>query len=406
MMAARWRLVLAALLLAVLGYAGARPLGSIPALGGLLDPANGIWALARSAQLPARASGRVAGLSAPVRVITDDRAVPHVFAATEEDAWRAQGYLVARDRLFQMEIQRRATAGTLSELFGARLLGADRTARRRGLAWAAERSFARLDPASLIARAARAYADGVNAWIAEMPRSALPIEYRLLGRRPARWEAGHTFYLFAQMALTLAYGDETFTRLSARGLVGDAAAEALFPLNSPIQEPIQPDGRAEPRFDFGRIPPPGAPDTVALVAAREHAALDLALGLQPARPGSGDAIGSNNWAVAPGRTAAGFALLAGDPHLELSLPSIWYEIHLHVEGGPDVAGVTFAGSPGVIIGFNRNVAWSFTNTGADVRDHFAETVDDDAHPSKYRVDGNWKPVERRIETFHGPSGAV
>ena len=145
---------------------------------------------------------------------------------------------------------------------------------------------------------------------------------------------------------------------------------------------------------------------MAEIAAREREALDLALGLQPGQPGLGDAIGSNNWAVSPGRTAGGRALLAGDPHLELSIPSIWYEIHLQVAGGPEVAGVTFAGSPGVIIGFNRDVAWSFTNTGADVRDYFIEAVDDSVNPSRYRVDGAPRPVERRVETYYGPDGEV
>lgn len=397
---------LAAILLAALCYAGARPVGPLPALGPLLDPASGAWALARQAGLPARSSARIPGLSAPVEVRVDDRGVPHVFAATEEDAWRAQGYLVARDRLFQMELQRRATAGTLAELVGTRGLPADRAARRRGLAWSADRNFAAADSGSLIIRASRAYAEGVNAWIEAMPRAAVPLEFRLLGMKPSGWEPRHTFYLFAQMALTLAWEDETLSRLRVRAVVGRTAADALFPLNSPIQEPIQPNGQTAPRYDFVPLPPPGLPDTVAGLAVREREALDLALGLQPGEPGLGDAIGSNNWAVSPRRTGAGRALLAGDPHLELSIPSIWYEIHLQVAGGPEVAGVTFAGSPGVAIGFNRAVAWSFTNTGADVRDYFVEAVDDSTHPARYRVDGAWRPVEHRVETYHGPGGEL
>ena len=136
MPAARTRLFLAAVVLAILLYLGARRVGPVPALGGFLDPANGVWALARGAELPARSAARIPGLTAPVEVLYDDRGVPHVFAATEEDAWRAEGYVVARDRLFQLELQTRAAAGTLSELLGARLLPADRAPRalclRRG----------------------------------------------------------------------------------------------------------------------------------------------------------------------------------------------------------------------------------------------------------------------------------
>ena len=407
MSVSRLRLFGAAVVLGALLFAGARPAGPLPALGGFLDPANGVWALARTANFPSRSEARISGLSGPAQVLYDDRGVPHIFAATEEDAWRAQGYVVARDRLFQMELQTRAAAGTLTGWFGPRALGADRTARRRGLAWAADRNFASLDSSALIVRAARAYAEGVNTWIDAMRPADLPLEFRLLGSRPSRWDPRHTFYLFNQMALTLAYEDETLAELQVRGLVGRAAAEALFPLNAPIQEPIQPNGAGAPRYDFVRpLPPPGAPDTVAELAAGEREAVDLALGWDPRRPGDGDAIGSNNWTVGPGRTASRHALLAGDPHLELSLPSIWYEVHLHVAGGTDVAGVTFAGSPGVTIGFNRNAAWSFTNTGADVRDHYAETVDDDARPTRYRLDGAWRPLERRIEALRGRNGEL
>jgi penicillin amidase len=400
------RLLISFVVLVAALYLAARPVGPAPALGSFLDPAGGVWALARTASPPPHDEARIPGLSAPVEVLVDDRGVPHVFARSEEDAWRAQGYLVARDRLFQMELSTRAASGTLSGLVGLRALEADRAARRRGLAWGAER-LAAADSQSLLSRAARAYSQGVNAWIDAMRPADLPLEYRLLGARPARWQPLSTYYFFSQMALTLAYEDETLERMRVRSLVGAAAAEALFPLNSPIQEPIQPNGLGAPRYDFVRpFAPPGPPDASAAVAADERATIGLALGLTPRRPGDGDAIGSNNWAVAPRRAAAGHSLLSGDPHLELSLPSVWYEIHLHVDGGPDVAGVTFPGSPGVIIGFNRNVAWSFTNTGADVRDHYAETVDDSVAPAKYLLDGAWRPVERRVEFLRGKRGEL
>ena len=340
-------------------------------------------------------------------MLYDDRGVPHIFAGSEADAWRAQGYVVARDRLFQMDLQTRAASGTLSELLGSRAVEADRATRKRGFPWAAERGMAALDSASLIGRAASAYAEGVNAWIESLTRAELPLEYRLLGASPVPWRPIDTFYLFLQMGYTLAWDDETLTRLQARGLVGAGAAEALFPLNAPIQEPIQPNGQRAPRYDFARLPPPGPPDSLALIAATERAELNLAT--QPpavcpsVRLSGCEAIGSNNWVVGPARAAAGHPLLAGDPHLELSLPSVWYEVHLHVAGGPDVAGVTFPGAPGVIIGFNRQVAWSFTNTGADVRDHYQERVDDEASPTRYELDGAWKLLQTRVEVVRGPN---
>jgi penicillin amidase len=393
-------------LLALMLYVGARRIGPAPALGSFIDPAHGMWAIARAARMPARARATVPGLLDSVQIIYDDRAVPHIFARSESDVYRALGYVVARDRLFQLEMQTRAAAGTLTEVAGAGpgVLLADRETRRLGLPRAAEQKLAALDTTDPGFQAIMAYADGINAWIDGLDRGAMPAEFHLLGARPARWEPINSIHLLNRMGWTLSYSEEELPRLAARALVGGAAADALFPVDSPIQEPIQPAGLGRPRLAWRKLPPPGRPDTSAAALA------DLATDLRSAfvRPDTGrrDAIGSNNWAVAPRRTAAGHALLAGDPHLELTLPSIWYEAHLVVPGVLDVYGVTIPGAPSIIIGFNRDVAWTFTNTQADVVDFYLETVDDDASPSRYRLDGAWKPLEMRIEHYRTPDGSI
>jgi penicillin amidase len=168
---------------------------------------------------------------------------------------------------------------------------------------------------------------------------------------------------------------------------------------------VQPNGLKAPRFDLAAIPAPGAPDSAAMLALDARLSVIAAVGA-PRSNANGDAIGSNNWAVAPKRTAAGHALLAGDPHLDLTLPSIWYEMHIVVPGRLDVAGVGFPGVPGVIIGFNRDVAWTFTNTGSDVNDYYNEVVDDSVRPSRYRLDGAWRPLEKRVESYRDQKGAV
>ena len=160
-----WRAVLGLVVLAAGVAAGAMRLGPAPALGPTLDPLNGIWAVARRAELPRTATGRIPGLSARVDVRYDTRDVPHIFAASEADAYRALGYVVARDRLFQIELQVRAGAGTLTELAGRLALGADRETRAMGMPRAAERALAAMDTTSADMAAMRAYADGVNAWI-------------------------------------------------------------------------------------------------------------------------------------------------------------------------------------------------------------------------------------------------
>ena len=400
------RLAIALPLLALSLFAGGRRLGPAPALGSFLEPAHGVWSLARTAAMPREASAAVQRLGAGVTVLYDDRAVPHVFAASEDDAYRALGYVTARDRLFQLYLQTMAASGRLTEIAGAGALELDREMRGLGLPRSAERLAAAAADSSASVRRMRAYADGINAYVRAMPAAELPLEFRLLGARPAEWTLADSYHLFNRMGWTLAYLALEDDRAAAASRVGMRAAEALFPDATPIQEPIQPNGRSAPRFDERPLPPPGAPD------AASGRLLSAADAFFPARSRwrDGDdeprSMASNNWAVSPRRTANGHALLAGDPHLDLTLPSIWYEAHLVVPGALDVYGVTIPGSGAIVIGFNRDVAWTFTNTGADVLDLYEEQVDDDAHPTRYRLDAAWMPLERRVERYRAPDGGT
>ncbi|HEV8409664.1 MAG TPA: penicillin acylase family protein [Gemmatimonadaceae bacterium] len=396
---------LAAVVLAAALYVGFVPIRSAPALGAFLDPVHGVWAVATRADLPETQSAKIPGLHAAVDVRYDDRGVPHVFATNLDDAYRAIGWIHARDRLFEMEIQTRAVAGTLTELVGKRALALDREARAMGLAWGAERTFRMTDSNSTSGRGVRAYAQGVNAYIDNMTPADLPLEYRLLSAKPMRWKPQYSAYLLSRMGLTLAYSDGELRRAKVEALIGKAATDALFPANSPIQEPIQPNGQRAARFDFVKLPPPAPADSGKLAVANdlERAAARFA----SATGGDAEfALGSNSWAVSPRRTAAGHALLEGDPHLTLSMPSVWYEEHIVVPDTLDAYGVGFVGAPFIAIGFNRDVAWTETNTAADVADYYIETVDDDAHPAKYKLDGEWKPLEVRIESVHDRGGAA
>ena len=386
--------------LAVLGlvggaWVGTRGAGPLPPLVPLIDPINGAWGAAR-ADRATRLDAHIPNLSEPVSVWYDRRDVPHIFASTEADAIRALGYVVARDRLFQLEAQARAASGRLTEWAGSVALPADQEMRRLGLPASAETNERELPSDSRQRMILDAYADGVNAWIDAMQPGDWPIEYRLLGARPARWSAVNTMYLFARMGWTLAFSRNERSRVAVAALVGDSAATALFPTHTPIVEPIQPNGQTAPRYDFTPLPPPGAPNGAAKTVAGLLA------------PDAGDesrrSFASNNWAVSPRRAAAGKALLAGDPHLDMSLPSLWYEAHLVVPGMLDVYGVTIPGAPGIIIGFTRDLAWSFTNTGADVLDLYAETVDDPENPRRYLIDGEWKDLMVKVETYRGKGG--
>jgi penicillin amidase len=361
----------------------------------------------------------VSGLGDSVRVVYDVRGVPHIFGRSYDDVIRALGFVVARDRLFQMEMQTRVTAGTLSEMLGEGLLEVDREQRALGLAWSADREWREQDWESPQARSATAFAGGVNAWIDRVDRRTLPVEYRLLDAWPRRWEPVHSLYLARRMGYTLTYSTGEFRRARAAELIGREATDALFGRHSPIQEPIQPGPRKTyPWFDTTPLPPPAPPGrdapgfqgVPAVRATRFPGPPDESVWVA-GRSGATDeghegGIGSNNWAVAPARSGSGHALLAGDPHLDLSLPSIWYEAHLVVEGELDVYGVTIPGFPGIVIGFTRDIAWSLTNTGADVLDYYLETLDDNERPARYRVDGVWRELETSVQEYRDRRGAV
>ena len=398
--------ITAAILLSAFGFAGTRAIGPVPALGPLLDPANGIWNVARTAEFPADVSASIAGLGAETRIVYDDRDVPHIFATTIPDAYRALGYVVARDRLFQMEMQARAGAGTLTEFAGVKpqVLALDQQTRELGMPRAAEMRVKNTDTTSASWKIVTSFIEGANSYVDGLKPSDYPLEYKLLGRKPEHWSPLRMFNLLMRMGWTLASSDNELTRLKASALVGKAAADALFAEHSPIVDPIQPNDLPAARFDSLRVPPPGAPDTAAVAILNSLTDRGLNQLLALTSPRGSDAVGSNNWAVAPSRSANGHSLLAGDPHLDLSLPSIWYEVHMVVPGQLDVYGVTIPGAPGVVIGFNRDIAWTFTNTGADVMDYYLEQVDDVKSPKNYQLDGAWKPLEIRPEIYLGTDG--
>ncbi len=395
-------------------WLGARGVGEVPPLGALLSPSVGLWINAAD-DLPATATAKIPALGDNVDIRYDARSVPHIFAKTDLDAVRALGYVVARDRLFQLELQSRAGEGTLTELVNDVALPADQETRRLGMPRAAELHLRDMDTTGTLYKILRAYADGINAYRTSLSTAQLPMEYKLLQKTPREWLPIHSMHLLNRMGYTLAHSPLELDLLTARALVGDSAARAFWDSSSPVQEPIQPAPRSAPREALAAIPAPGAPDSAAvrMVASLGSSAGPLLWSRDASLPSADRAavqqeraFASNNWAVSPSRSASGRALLAGDPHLELTLPSIWFEVHLVVPGVMDVGGVTIPGLPGVTIGYTRAFAWSFTNTGADVMDFWRETVNDSAHPTSYELDGAQQPLESRVEQYRDKSGRL
>lgn len=316
----------------------------------------------------------VSALEAPVTVYRDPYGVPHVFAESEADLFRAAGYLCAQDRLWQMELSRRAAAGRLSEIFGSVSLEADKFLRLWDFAGIARRTVPLLSPQSRLIL--EAYTEGINSYL-ETNGNRLPIEFALLGYKPEPWRIEHSLALIRLMGWRLSFSwhaEPALGRIVAT--LGAARARDVFP-HFPADGPM-----ILTRFSSALE---SAADRFLAAGRRTHQVTGWLPG--PAA--------SNSWAVTGSRSVTGKPLLANDPHLELSLPAILYEMHL--KGGRlDVAGVTIPGTPGMVIGHNRAIAWGLTNGMIDDVDFFFERVNPEDSTQYLGSDG-WHDFELRRE---------
>ncbi|MBR9921279.1 MAG: penicillin acylase family protein [Bacteroidetes bacterium] len=356
-------------------------LAQLPAFGKWLDPFGGFWNNARSQEQFGDKSFHLDGLSAPAKVVYDERLVPHIFAETEADALFVQGYVEARHRLWQMDLMARASAGRLSEVFGERTLEVDKLQRRKGLAHGAEKAVTgwvesagdRLDPFMK-------YIDGVNAYIDQLEEKDLPMEFKLLGYKPEKWTALHTALITKRMAQTLCSRESDLETTNTLRELGPEVYALLFPEYNPKQTPIVPDEELDFLSDTSLSPAVGQLHSPAF---------------RRPEPQGPEFLGSNNWAVAGSKTANGYPILCNDPHLALTLPAIWFELQIHTPEY-NAYGVSIPSFPGIMIGFNENIAWGETNGSQDVLDWYELDWVDDTH-TKYRFDGEIREVEYRVE---------
>ncbi|PSL04599.1 penicillin amidase [Haloactinopolyspora alba] len=352
-------------------------------------------------------SATVPRLSGDAEIVRDQHGIPHIYADTPEDLFRAQAYAQAQDRFWQMDFRRHVTAGRLSELFGPDQVETDTFVRTLGWRRTAEQELPLIKPETR--RYLEAYADGVNAWLDHHSGGDLGLAYTLLGLTggddsPEDWTAVDSLSWLKAMAWDLRGNlqDEISRALLAAELPIDRV-EQLYPGQAEISEPIVDDRDVDPRPPEAITGADGSPVPVESVDSLQSAAafLDSA----PALLGAGDGIGSNSWVVGGTHTESGTPLLANDPHLAPTMPSTWYQVGLHCRDvGPecpfDVVGYSFAGLPGVVIGHNQDVAWGFTNLGPDVSDLYLEQVRGDT----YRVGDSWEPMQTREETIEVAGG--
>ncbi|MEJ7578321.1 MAG: penicillin acylase family protein [Pyrinomonadaceae bacterium] len=339
---------------------------------------------------------RLAGLRAPVTVRRDERGIPYIEAANENDLYFAQGYATAQDRLWQMDLLRRTARGELAEIFGRAALEGDKRHRIYNFAGVAEAMLARTpQPVRL---SLEAYARGVNAFLESRDEKNLPLEFRLLGYRPRAWQPSDSIVIGKLLAESLS---TTWDVDIARAAFADVPKERLdqiVPQTSPLDvivvgsDPGKTQRRRATSFNqFHRSEQSRADLLHALSLHAETARRTLeGVGLY-----AEELAASNNWVVAGRRTASGKPLLANDPHLQISVPSLWYMTHL---AAPNlrVAGVTVPGAPGIILGHNDRIAWGATNLGPDVQDVYLEKFDKE-NPRRYMTPAGLREAEVRRE---------
>ena len=336
-------------------------------------------------------SARVAGLSAPISIARDAHGVPTIEASSDTDAFFGLGFAHGQDRLWQLEVQRRAASGRLSEIFGREAVSEDVYLRTLGLGEAARASWSSLDPEAR--SSLEAYSKGVNAAIAAQRR--LPVEFQVLSVSPEPWTPYDSLGIMKLFALNLGGNHQLeLQRMFARTLT---TPERLRELLQPAAAPASSAAAVEPTG----AKPTGAEPTGAEPTSAERAALASLLEVrsQVERQLSlgGRHVGSNAWVVSGRYTASKKPLLANDPHLGLQIPSLWYVARLRGDR-LRVDGMSIPGLPVIVLGRNDRIAWGATSMAADTQDLYLEQVDA-ADPNRYRHGDQVHAFETRTEVI-------
>ena len=332
----------------------------------------------------------ITGLSGPVTITRDTNGVPHIKAATRADAAAGLGFVHAQERLWQMQVNRMAGQGRLSEMFGEPTIGTDRWLRTMAIDKAAEASLSVMDEATK--DMLEGYARGVNAWMSREPQafsSKLPPEFVILGIEPEPWKPVDTLTTIKMMSVTLSANvDDEADRLAfARLGFSGEETDDLLPMLDVDNPPPLPDMKALLGLESGPL------EQASLKGAGDDMAMFDSVTAERA---------SNNWVVSGSRTDTGKPIVANDPHLALMAPSIWYLAHLEVTDEFDtpknLIGASLPGAPFVFLGRNDKIAWGFTNTGTDAQDIFVERVNPE-NSEEYLTPSGWQPFESVSETI-------
>ncbi len=325
--------------------------------------------------------GEVVGLSAPVTITKDQFNVPDIVAESRIDAYRSLGYVTARDRLFQIDLLRRKSAGEFSEIFGEAAISYDKQQRVYDFEDVVKKIIVRL-PANQI-KILQAYTDGVNSAIDSM--AVVPFEFLLLGYRPDYWRVEDSLLIVLDMFQTL-NDTEGFERMLS--VMAHALPPEVYEFLTPKTDVYTQSVLEEAQLIENNVPIEALASLLSIDYAENYADFVQAAHMQP---------GSNAWAVSGAKTKDGRAILANDMHLLISVPNIWYQCRLQFEG-QNVAGVNLPGTPLIVSGTTKYLAWGATSLSADVLDLVKIEVNPD-NPEEYRTPDGWRPFGVKHESI-------
>jgi penicillin G amidase len=387
--------LVSAVVTAGLTFALNKQFGKVPPMGKFISPQHGFWQNAEPDGKSFDEELNLTGMKGKAEVYFDDRLVPHVFAENDEDLYFIQGYLHAKFRLFQMDLQTKAAAGRASEIAGPIAINFDKEQRRLGMVYAAENAMKEIEKDPLSKKVYDAYTNGINAYIGSLKEADVPLEYKLLNIQPEKWSNLRTALLLKMMAKMLSSGTESdLAQTNAQSIFIPEELKKIYPQVPDSLVPIVPKGTV---FDKPGIVPvqPVSADSLYLASKKVIAETEIS------KPDINN--GSNNWVVAGTKTKSGAPILCNDPHLELTLPSIWYEMQLKTPTS-NAYGVSLPGAPFIIIGFNDSISWGITNSQRDVKDYY-EIKFKDKTKSEYWFNNQWKKTdtlrEERIKVKGG-----
>ncbi len=323
------------------------------------------------------------GVKEEVTVIRDEYAIPHIYAKSEEDLYTAVGYVVAQDRLWQMDLLRRVTLGRLSEIFGDKYVETDLLLRALRYSEKSKKIIASMDTTQL--RCLQAFANGVNEYI-DRQGSKLPPEFIILGYKPEHWDPVYSLNLIGYMAWDLKAGWSEMILEEVKGKVNDALYRQLLP-----------DINNEKTHVYPLFTKDSLASKVQASLLNGNANLrDLGLEIFN---------GSNNWAVSGKKSSTGKPILCNDMHLGLNIPGVWYQIHEVIPGKLDVSGLLLPGQPLIVCGHNERIAWGMTNAYVDNVDYYEEKINP-SDSGQYMYNGEWHPIKIQKETIRIKGGKI